>query len=690
MQIPQNPLMIKPSNKSGPPVPDLQPCGQISRYINNWSNITHNKFILKIVKEGYKIQFISHPVQRSPIISNPKSLSSKTSLMEQINKNLSIGAISVVPKSNNHFVSRVFTVKKSNGDDRMIIDLSDLNEFVNKVTFKMEGLDVIKSLLQPDDFMMSVDLSNAFFSIPLHEDSKCFTTFEFNNTRYVYNVLPFGLSCSPRIFSKMLRPVITWFRSQGFKISAYLDDIFFCNSSEKEAAHQVSVVIDTLQNLGFTPNFSKSVLVPTQTLPHLGFIWDSSSMTLNLPLSKKEKTRNFASSLLKKSVVSLREISSFLGLLTSLSNALCFAPLHYRFIQLQFVSELQIAFSWDHKYSLDPKATKEVIWWSKDFPCDPVGLSSQLIDLTMHTDASLTGWGCILSNDLVASGSWTATESKLHINFLELKAIHFGLLCFSSLIKNKNVQIFSDNSTAVSYINKMGGTHSHSLCTLALDIWSLTCNLGTKINAVHLPGIENDHADFFSRTDNNSHDYGISQETFKDILDALDMSPQVDLFASRLNHKLPCYVSRSFDPFAWKVDAFAISWPSSVYMFPPISLINKTLNKFKEENSHFGILITPAWPGMPEIPLIVQLLFADPIIIPDRYLEGNRPTRFPFQLAVWSISTDKTKTQAYLSLRHKRCLRASRNPPSSLTSSTGENSIFGMEKMGIICQSLYP
>ena len=53
----------------------------------------------------------------------------------------------------------------------------------------MENQLTIKSLIQEDDFLASIDLSDAFVTIPLHSSSKRFAVFEFENVRYCYNVL---------------------------------------------------------------------------------------------------------------------------------------------------------------------------------------------------------------------------------------------------------------------------------------------------------------------------------------------------------------------------------------------------------------------------------------------------------------------------------------------------------------------
>ena len=46
--------------------------------------------------------------------------------------------------------------------------------------------------------------------------------------------------------------------------------------------------------------------------------------------------------------------------------------------------------------------------------------------------------------------------------------------------------------------------------------------------------------------------------------------PQIDLFATRLNYKLPKFVSPVKDPLAWKIDAFAMNWENlHCYAYPP-------------------------------------------------------------------------------------------------------------------------
>ena len=90
-------------------------------------------------------------------------------------------------------------------------------------------------------------------------------------------------------------------------------------------------------------------------------------------------------------------------------------------------------------------------------------------------------------------------ESKLHINYLELKAVLLALKAFEPLCRGRVVLVATDNTTVVAYINKEGGLRSGSLCAL---LWRLLswCNLREIcLRAHHIPGRLNMIADKLSR-----------------------------------------------------------------------------------------------------------------------------------------------------------------------------------------------
>ena len=76
--------------------------------------------------------------------------------------------------------------------------------------------------------------------------------------------------------------------------------------------------------------------------------------------------------------------------------------------------------------------------------------------------------------------------------------------------------------------------------------------------------------------------------------------PQVDLFATRFNGKLPQFVSPVPDPQAWAVDAPSLSWENlDPCTFPPVAILGKVLEKLQDYPCNRIILMAPGWPNMP-------------------------------------------------------------------------------------------
>ena len=134
----------------------------------------------------------------------------------------------------------------------------------------METLNSIIQGLRTGDWLASIDLKDAYFHVPIHPASRKFLRFCINSQCYQYWVLPFGLSTSPRIFTKFLAPVMGHLRLQGIQIFPYLDDLLLSAESKHLLKEQISTTLNTLKQTGFIINLKKSSLVPTQDLVFLG------------------------------------------------------------------------------------------------------------------------------------------------------------------------------------------------------------------------------------------------------------------------------------------------------------------------------------------------------------------------------------------------------------------------------------
>ena len=140
--------------------------------------------------------------------------------------------------------------------------------------------------------------------------------------------------------------------------------------------------------------------------------------------------------------------------------------------------------------------------------------------------------------DSTARGIWSDPESRLHINILELRAVFLALKSFENLCRDQIVLIATDNTTVVSYINKEGGMRSGSLCALLWRLLSWCHPWGIVLRARHIPGRLNVIVDKLSRHSQVIQtEWSLSQRVFNLLCSNWDQ-PQVDLFATRFNHKL--------------------------------------------------------------------------------------------------------------------------------------------------------
>ena len=177
----------------------------------------------------------------------------------------------------------------------------------------------------------------------------------------------------------------------------------------------------------------------------------------------------------------------------------------------------------------------------------------------VHTDASLTRWGAKCER-MSAQGIWSSGEKCRPINYLEFLAIQCGLQSLCRVHHDCHIRVVSDNVTAVTYINAMEGSKSEGCDILSTEIWDWAITRQVWLSAVHTPGAENTKADSLSRNLNPNLEWSLTDRAFTRILEDYCFTPGVDLFASRLNHKLETYVSWKPDPFATFIDAFTIDW----------------------------------------------------------------------------------------------------------------------------------
>ena len=284
-----------------------QLAGRTQYHMDNWKRVTQDPCVLHIA-EGYELEFESPPYQSCQPVTSP------------------------------------------------------LNRFLWYHHFKMEGIHLLRDLLQEWDWMCRIDLKDTYFAVPITSHHQKYLRFSWKGQTFQFTCLPFRLSTAPRIFTQLLRPVVELLRSRGVRCIIYLDDILILAQRKDMLLHQTAATLELLESLGFLVNYKKSHLLPTQVMTFLGFIVDSTKKQLSLPPEKMKQIKEEANKLLRQEEVSARALACFIGKLTAAILAIYPAPLHYRGLQQLKHDALRRA-GYDGTLPISQRAREDLEWW---------------------------------------------------------------------------------------------------------------------------------------------------------------------------------------------------------------------------------------------------------------------------------------------------------------------------------------
>ena len=535
-------------------------------------------------------------------------------MAKEVEKLLDKRVIEQVCESEDQVVSNIFGRIKKDGSTRVILNLKEFNKQFDKIHFKMESLTDAINLMTEGCFFGSIDLKDAYFSINIKESSRKYFRFRFQNILYQFIGLPQGYKDSPRVFTKVMLPVLGKLREKGHKLVGYIDD--FCVKAESRDACDSSLksTSNLFDELGFTIHPDKSQFVPSNRITFLGFVLDSIKMEVAIGDEKARDTIQLIQEFLGEDKVTIRQFAKVVGTLVALDPGNTFGSVFWRRLEIEKGLNLKLAKGdFDAQVVISHIARQDLTWWLSNIQSYPVKVKDRFVEtISITTDASLSGWGAVFG-DSSTGGMWSAEESDAHINELELKTIWLALQAFCTHEKKKNIKVYTDNSTALACVNKMGSNRVN-LNEITRLIWLFAIQRDLWIKAVFIPGKENVLADSESRKIRQV-EWKLNPKIFQ-ILCKIRGPFYIDLFASRISHQISKFVSWLPDPEAWKIDAFTFDWDMvGIYCFPPFCLILRILHRVILQQADMTIIV-PMWKQRPWYPQLIDLLVEFPIILP--------------------------------------------------------------------------
>ena len=509
------------------------------------------------------------------------------------------------------YIVNPLSVAVQRNKNRLILDCSYLNDFVEVPRFKYEDATDALAYFKKDMFIFTWDLKDGYHQIRVHDDFKKYLGFKFEHEGKVkygyYTVFPFGLRDIPYLFTKIFRVLIRHWRGSGLLCLKFLDD-GICFSSSKEKAKEASrKVRRDLLSAGAFWSVKKSVWEPVKVCEWLGIVWDSNRASISVAPHRVEKILSTCAELLSRDSCPVKSLASFTGQINSLSLVVgnC-SSLTTRCSQ----QAIAAAPTWRSQVHLSTNIVAELEFWKANL----ISLNSRCCDIqkpptflhVIASDASDSGVGSLLDNfHTKALRLLSVEEKQKHSTYRELLAVSHAIKSFLPKICHSRVKMLLDNQSAARIIEV--GSMKPELHALAMEIFFTCLHNGISLATQWIPRNLNEAADSASREAEmlDTDDWQLTQSFFS-ILNKRWGPFSVDCFANDYNKRLDRFFSLYNSPGCAGVDAFSFDWKEELCLLvPPVCMVGKTLRHLQLCKA-IGVLVVPAWPSAHYWPMLLD------------------------------------------------------------------------------------
>lgn len=206
-----------------------------------------DSWVQQVVTEGLKLPFARTPPTTGRRIDSGSSPGVRTAIEEFVQKG-------VLEKATTPGLTARLFVVKQNEKMRPVYDARFVNRFMHAQHFQMEDMRTLGALIQREDWMVKIDLKDAYLHVPIHPAYRKYLQIHSKEETYQFKALPFGLNIAPQVFTRILKAALKPLRKRGFRFAAYLDDICLLAPSKEAAERQGKEMVQHLQQKGFIMN----------------------------------------------------------------------------------------------------------------------------------------------------------------------------------------------------------------------------------------------------------------------------------------------------------------------------------------------------------------------------------------------------------------------------------------------------
>ena len=413
------------------------------------------------------------------------------------------------------------TVPKDDCKRRVVLDLSfppgaSVNDGTPKDSFLDEpfhlslprSADFVDLTIAkgPGCFLFKKDLKRAYCQIPVDPRDYNLLGYHWNDLLYFDLVLPFGLRSATLACQRTTNAIAHIFYSvYHHQCVNYIDDFGGVESSHDDALQAFQELETLFNRLGLESSPGKDC-PPSTRMVFLGLIYDTVTMTLEVPEDKLSR----ASALIRLWLSSPRTTKSDLQSLIGKLSYICACISPGKIFMQRMLSDLRRLPHKSSRFTPSSALLADLRWWNEFLAVyNGVSLlrSSPWIDTTVRfcTDACISGIGGFFDGRFFHSSYPPFIDTALlSIASVEMLAVIVSLKLWSEELRGQRILVRTDNQNTELAINT-GRSRVPFVQSCLRELWFYASRFDFELRALYIPGHQNTIADSLSRWDNDPH-----------------------------------------------------------------------------------------------------------------------------------------------------------------------------------------
>jgi hypothetical protein len=553
---------------------------QSRKYYGNWKAITRDEWVLRIIREGVRVNLTTKAEQDR----EPRELQWDRSSKEQWEwreKADGWAAIEEVPENRigekGELIHNLVSEQKRG---RICSNTHTLNESVKKLPLRMESIRDIRQRFKKNEWLFSIDLAKFYWSTLIKASHRKYFRFRMEGKLMQWRALPFGYTNSMQIMAKIMAPIKAKLELMGIEVIIWVDDMVLCLGMDLLVARdKAAKALNLLGSLGFIINTDKTAQDVSKEVTFRGFVWNTEEWTIRAPEEKLQDIKKAAKKL-NRCEATPRQLASLSGKVRYIAQA------HTHVVAWVVETEIHKnqmvrAHGWDFSTTIPAPVKEEILHWIERSSLMTMPMTIEPNpNLINMGDAGPFGYG--FEGSEAIAGLWTEWEMKQSTNWRELETWRRQVAYFFEELSDEMSVYGTDSMVAKCYISKIYGKEP-VLTRMAASTWKFM----EIHNIIQIPVLlsqeEISSSDHLSRLSDKT-DTAVPQEIFNKWCKEARVNPTLDAFATRFSSKVARFCTKMRDPRAEWTDAFATPWTGEViYAFPPPQLIHRTITKAQTE-----------------------------------------------------------------------------------------------------------